>query len=129
MAREFPLVLCFFGEISVDHVDDPGVQRVLNWSRYEPALSATGHRLVAISSESIEAQSSWMHLGPEWIILSDVELRLARALPLPTSPQGARRVYRPATLVVRHQRMARSFHSVDGSDARVVTRWVEKHAR
>jgi hypothetical protein len=125
LAGRFPLVICIFGAVDEDGPCPADVGRLVNWTRYESRLDRTGHRLVAISSESFASQARWMPLAPSWMFLSDMDLLLARRLPLPTVSDAHSWRYVPTTLVTQGSRIVRAFGSVGVSDAEAVTTWLD----
>jgi hypothetical protein len=125
VAERSPLVICLFGAIDSGGGPCPAdAQRLLNWNRHEATLDRSGHRLVAISSESFARQARWMPLVPSWMIFSDTELLLGRHLPLSTDCDSDSWRYVPTTLVTQGTRIVGAFRSVGASDAAVVTRWL-----
>jgi hypothetical protein len=125
LAERSPLVICIFGAVERDGPCPADEERLANWTRYESRLGRSGHRLIAISSESFASQARWMPLTPGWMLLSDTDLLLARRLPLPTESDAHSWRYVPATLVTQGTRIVGAFSSVGASDAEVVTTWID----
>ncbi len=101
------LVICIFGL--------PGSQeeigRLVNWTSCTPRLPRLGYRFVAISHEPFAEQLNWASLVPDWLILSDTHLLLARALRLPTVVDSGVWRYEPATLLTHHGRITHASYS------------------
>jgi hypothetical protein len=125
VAKRFPLVICLFGSIDLNRPSCTDGHRLLGWIHHGPRLARTGHRLIAISSETFIAQARWLDATPDWIVLSDPELLLARALPLLTIADEHSWTYRPTTLITESGRILRSFQPADAADAEIATRWLE----
>jgi hypothetical protein len=125
VAKRFPLVICLFGSIDMNGPSCSDGRRLLGWIRHGPRLARTGHRLIAISSETFIEQARWLQAAPDWIVLSDPGLLLARALPLLTVADEHSWTYRPMTLITESGHILRSFQPVDAADAEIVTRWLE----
>jgi hypothetical protein len=128
VAERFPLVICVFGAIDTDDPSPTEVRRLVGWIRRRPRLAKTGHRLIAISSEPFIVQARWLEATPDWIVLSDPDLLLARALPLLTIADERSWRYRPTTLITENGQIVRSFQPADEQDPKIVTDWLARHA-
>lgn len=123
MARRFPLVICLFPAIGTSLAAAEDQQRAEVWQRYDLLLVRTGYRLLAVSSDDPAGQHDWLEReAPTYLVLCDQALLLACELGLPTALREGKRVYAPATLIVRCGRVQRLFHPVGPDDARVVIR-------
>jgi peroxiredoxin len=124
-AQRFSLVVCLYPAVGSPLADETDAKRAAMWAHYESALAGTGHRLVMVSSDEPTDQLDWLEEeAPECVVLCDTELALARELGLPTTRREGRRVYQPATVVVRGGRIARVLHPVDSGDAALTTWWI-----
>ena len=126
LASAFPLVVCLFGAIGSDSPFPREIERIRNWQHRRPELAATGHRLVAISSESFLGQARSADLLTDWTVLSDIDLDLARLLGLPVVEADDASRYEPATLVAGGGRIRKCFASVDARDAERTIDWIRR---
>ncbi len=128
LASAYPLVVCLFQAIGWGGRFDREADRIIEWQHCRRELVASGHRLIAISSESFFTQARSADLMGDWMVLSDVDLDLARALPVTTIEDGLTQAFEPATLLVEEGRIRRFFPAVDTSDAETVTDWIRRRA-
>jgi peroxiredoxin len=132
LARRWPLVIFFYpgteGTITPRDGESVSVdeRRAVTWMRCEPELARLGYEVIGVSGQSAIEQARFASREPiSYILLSDPKLRLAELLGLPTTGSQAARAYKPLTIIVRDQRIARVFHPIGGVDeAGVVVRWV-----
>lgn len=76
-------------------------------------LRKLGTLVVAVSAQtSREQRATSQHGGSMSLLLSDASLRLAYELGLPTSDTGIRLDFRPLTLIVRDERIARVLYPI-----------------
>jgi peroxiredoxin len=118
LARRFSLVVCLFPALGTEHADSEERARAAAWGRYQPTAIKLGHRLVAISSDNPAHQHDWLETeAPDYLVLCDRQLLLARDLGLPTIRRDRRRVYQAATLVIQNARVQQVFSPVWVNDA------------
>lgn len=133
VARSGPLVLLFYGA-GEDSRRDADTLRVLRWCQRCRELAARGYRVVAVSAQSVRAQSAQVQgvlaarEDAGCLFASDPALALARELGLPTVRASERWAFGRLTLLVREGRVARVWFPVDPvRDAANVSDWI-RHA-
>jgi peroxiredoxin (alkyl hydroperoxide reductase subunit C) len=95
-------------------------------------LAAAGAAVAGVSTQSTDYQrEAVQRLRLPFPLLSDADLRLARALRLPTFEAGGHVLYRRLTLVVRDGLVEKAFYPVFPPDrhAEVVLDWVAGRRR
>jgi len=112
LARRRSLAVLFYADVVPDETGESragGRQdledaRLAGWREHEPELEDLGYWIVAVSSQSSEAQVEFAmdRMLSSFMFLSDSDLRLADELGLPTRmvSDGAR-VYETLTMLVR----------------------------
>lgn len=97
------------------------------WHEHELELVALGYDVVALSAQSAEDQRAWME-NERLIctVLSDIALRLAATLGLPTIECPDARVYDDLTLVAQEGEVTQVFYPLRdlANDAQIVTSWL-----
>lgn len=93
----------------------------------EASFVALGYRVAGLSAQPTEEQqeaAARLHLP--FSLLADPELRLARALGLPTFAAGGRQLYKRLTFVARKERVVKVFYPVfpPHENAREVLAWI-----
>lgn len=126
VARQQPLVICLFRAIGSGGPFPGETERLTSWQDRRAELSASGRRLIAISSESCLGQARSADVLTGWMVLSDIDLDLARRLPLALVSTGGSYAYEPATLIVDRGRIRKHFSAVDARDAERVTDWIRR---
>lgn len=127
-AARTSLILCVYSRIAkwADGVELNSV-RAHAWHEHEPELVALGYDVVALSAQSLEDQRVWVENERlVCTVLSDVELRLAATLGLPTIEQAGARVYDDLTLVAQGGEVTQVFFPLRdrAHDAQIVTSWL-----
>jgi peroxiredoxin len=127
-ARTGSLILCVYSGIAkwADGVELNSA-RAHAWHEHERELLALGYDIVALSAQSVEDQCAWMeNEGQLCTVLSDVELRLAASLGLPTIELPDARVYDDLTLVACEGEVTQVFYPLRdlAHDAQLVTSWL-----
>jgi peroxiredoxin len=127
-ARSCSLILCVYSGIAKweGKVELNGA-RAHTWHERELELVPLGYDVIALSAQSLEEQHAW--IKSERLIcavLSDVELRLAATLRLPTIELDGARVYDDLTLVAQQGRVTQVFYPLCdlANDAQIVTSWL-----
>jgi peroxiredoxin len=95
------------------------------------AVAAGAAAVFGLSSQSTDYQAELAErLDLPFEILSDADLELAAALPLPTFTADGRRLYKRLTLVVTDGRIEHAFYPIFPPDehAAEVLRWLRDHA-
>ena len=137
LARRRSLVVCFYrGAALVEEESDRAWAeqedtedvRLEGWREHEAELAVLGFDVVAISSQSAEAQAQCVlgRLPTSIMFLSDKDLSLAKDLELPTAmwPEGEW-VYEPLTLLVEGGYISWAFYPLEHQrfDAAIATEW------
>ncbi len=94
------------------HHDD--LTRVRPWAEHEDQLEGLGCMPVSVSAQPPEAQlrlAGRALLG--YMLLSDPQLQLARALDLPTLSIAEEHIYEPLTLLAQGERITQILYPVD----------------
>lgn len=132
LAQSSPLVVFFYSGKD-DGRRNADTLRVLRWFQHRPDLVSRGYRIVAVSARPVGEQSRHVQgilaarEEPGYDFLSDGDLRLARALGLPTVEVAGARAYGRLTLVVREGRIGRVWFPVDPvRDAATVSDWTRR---
>jgi peroxiredoxin len=95
---------------------------------HHAALVALGMRVAGLSAQTVEDQREFARLRSlPFPVLADPELRLARALGLPTFEAGGLTLYRRVTLVAEHGEIVKVFYPVFPPDRNAVDvlAWLE----
>jgi peroxiredoxin len=95
---------------------------------HHAALVALGMRVAGLSAQTVEDQREFARLRSlPFPVLADPELRLARALGLPTFEAGGLTLYRRVTLVAEHGEIVKVFYPVVPPDRNAVDvlAWLE----
>lgn len=118
LARRFSLVICLFPAIGTDRANSDDQGRAVAWSQHGPVVMKLGYRLIAISSDNPAHQHDWLETeAPDYFVLCDQQLLLARELGLPTVRRDRRRVYEPTTLLIQNASVRQVFCPVWADDA------------
>jgi peroxiredoxin len=139
LARHRSLAVCFYrGAVPVEESDqaraaqdDTEDVRLEGWREHEAELAVLGFDVVAISSQSAEAQAQCVlgRLPTSILFLSDKDLSLAKDLELPTAmwPEGEW-VYEPLTLLVEDGCISWVFFPLEHQrfDAAIATEWARR---
>ena len=114
--------------------DIPGARGCTPQSRafrdHHAEIQALGGQVFGLSTQSTEYQGEAAgRLGLPFELLSDAELRFARALSLPTFEADDMTLIRRLTLVARHGRIEKIFYPVfpPGANAGEITGWLRDH--
>jgi hypothetical protein len=101
LARNHALVICVFAGLGAKQRLAAERRRLIEWTGYTSRLAQAGYRPVAISSETPTEQLRWATLTPDWVLLGDPDLLLARLLALQTMVGKDGWTYAPITLIAR----------------------------
>ncbi len=87
--------------------------RLRSWQQREPEFSSLGYELAFVCAEALDEQHAWVAgRGIDLTLLSDVELRLAASLRLPTvESQEGGFVYDELTLVIHGGEVGQIFYA------------------
>lgn len=132
LARNRSLVVFFYPGVKPQTSEsaevDVDTARAWAWREHEPDLETLGFMVVGVSTQSPTVQMVWASEEIlDFMLLSDMDLRLADALGLPTVHVDGQRVFESLTLVVHEGRIVHVFYPVDPAhDAGIVTDWVRR---